>query len=203
VTLLDRLAAHGVKIPADVVNAVTMAAAAGQHQQTPLDGAAIIDAQHASGSLTPENLLERIVDAASREYLSSPRIAATWQLARRVKERAELDIASWYARSFDSIVEQLAPLFNEQAKIINELAGKALPENATPEQVLAGGRSALDAKHKVALAEVAALELWQLLGRSHKPQAIRSASRSSATPEPASSRPQNGSTSSQSLSVKA
>jgi hypothetical protein len=84
-TLLDRLASHGVKVLADVANAVTMAAAAGQHQHTPLDGAAIIDAQYNADRLTPENLLERIVDAASREYLSSPRIAATWQLARQVK----------------------------------------------------------------------------------------------------------------------
>lgn len=137
------LAAAGVTIPEHVTHALELLKVA--KETILLDPTAGLRDEYDAGTLTPDNLRARMVEAATIAA-ASERIRAA---ATTIEQSVVGTVNAWLKADHDKIVKALRPAFDKAAAIVHA-AGAHFAPGATPADVLRGGSAAAAAHEHLA-----------------------------------------------------
>jgi hypothetical protein len=149
VALVRELQSWGIEPDPAVERAIALREATAQARG--IDPGAQLRAAYLDGSLTVDNLVEHLFRTATftGAKLSGAQGQPLALAALVVEHLTEQTVEAYLTDNVDHFVEVLSGVFNEHAEVINKLGPKALPDGATPEMIIEGGKPALAAREKV------------------------------------------------------
>jgi hypothetical protein len=137
------LAAAGVTVPENVAAALELLKIARETVLT--DPTADLRTEYEAGTLTPENIRARMIEAAT--------VAAAAERIRLAAQTIEQGVIgtvnAWIRADAANIIKAMRPTFDKAAATV-QTAGKHFAPNATAAQVLDGGAAAAAAHEKLA-----------------------------------------------------
>jgi hypothetical protein len=163
-SLIRKLEAENIEIPARVHSALAVRAVAGQERKV-ADAASLLTSQLYSGTLDAQNFHDRLLSACTEELATAPNSAGriTWVATQAVQHAADNIVTGWLSSAFDDIFDTLGEKFDAAASILTENLPKALPPGSQPEQVLKFGRKGIEAAEVVTQADVELSRLYHLI----------------------------------------